>query len=855
MIRRIGYRLRASAAAVAAAFAVPAGMGTVFLTVTNTSGAVAGSKVGTGLLTLDPPGAVVRGAMKVSRFSGVAPLYVNFDFTGTTSTLSTNPAHELYHYTDFGDPSSGTWANGVQSSGLTSKNTGLGPVTGHVYETPGTYTVTYVVTDGVNTSSRRATIVVQDPDSVYGDANTYYISHSGNFTGAPGAATNKINTAGNTDMYAAWNTYKASNKRILFCKADAWVSSLTVSLSGLTGVTLGGYGTGVAHTFASGTLVSVTPATGIGSMFQGGGSTDCHIYNFKIAADATHYGVATTTADSVALTLYKIEVRGATAGFSIIPSSGLNSLFVQDQSCVYECLVDQLYGYAISDCPTFAGASASNGGGVTTCIFTATAHPFKRFNTVRLFGTAPAGLSTGVNYYISASNLTANTFSLSSTFNTDTPLTSTGAGSCNVTGIGLSGGMCIFAAMTRGGIMGCYFDSCNHGEQVMRVPYINNGHINNNFLARPNQTKNILKMHSRGYDNIIGVSDGYSKKIQISANYLTLEGGYSYNEVIPNNGSIAAGETGDCSMTIGFGNSAEGIDERIQNIIVENNFTKTALGKPKSALLFVAASSPNFTVRNNIFDASIGDRSPGVLGTYPYTTLGFATTGSSQPNTPTTGVRFYNNSMYSNIYSPDTAFFVSIGPPVSTAVTAATGTPSVFTTVSAIAHNLSVNMRIRLLGTPPTPLVANTDYWVSATSFSATTFVLSATSGGANLVLSGTGSCRVTRYEQVNDVAIKNNLWYYDGMNPAMAYISAYTYSGTPPAIPTNVVATNNTDNVQNARVSPNFVATPPVLLTDWRPTTGSYAIRAVGTPDVLRDFNNVARVGGTYAHLGAILP
>jgi len=60
-------------------------------------------------------------------------------------------------------------------------------------------------------------------------------------------------------------------------------------------------------------------------------------------------------------------------------------------------------------------------------------------------------------------------------------------------------------------------------------------------------------------------------------------------------------------------------------------------------------------------------------------------------------------------------------------------------------------------------------------------------------------------------------------------------------------------NNTVNQNTDPNFTATPPVTLADWRPTSG-YAVDGGATVPVLRDFNNASRVGGTY-DMGAVLP
>lgn len=708
--------------------------------------------------------AVITASMSPSRTTGVAPLYVNFDMTGTTSTDSTNPTHECFFATDFGDSGAGTWANGVQSAGLTSKNAGYGPVTGHVYETPGTYHPSMTVLDGNgNLVTKTGTVVVDDPDVVYAGTNTICISHSGNFTGAPSGAELYPTPGGSTDMYAAWIAKKASNKRILFCKADAWTTSATIDANGLSNMIVGGYGTGVAHTFSPGTtMVSVTPDVGYFRTFQGGGGTDIRFCEFRITGTAINDGCGSTSATGTQITWYKCEVRGATESFANYPSLGLNSLYKHEQSCFYECLSDDLYGYAGQNPPSFASASAAIG---TPGIFTAAAHNFNRFNKVRLFGTAPAGLSLATDYYISGTNLTANTFSLSATRWPDTPLAITGTGTCTVTAISLSGGMAGFIALTNGGIMGCYFDNGNHGEQTLRIPYVNSSHISNNYIARPNQTKNVLKMHPRGYTNTVGVSTGYSEKIVVSGNEFDLRGGYSYNVAIPNNGQTATA-VGDGSIIAGYGNSGEGADERMRNVIVENNITYASLGHTKNTRSFISAQCPNFTVRNNIADFSLTTPT----STDIYTHLHFAGVGTGNATEPTVGVYIYNNTMYSNMDNAETAYFVRISN-----------------------------------ATSPYP----------------------------------------------DQTTIKNNIWYvpnHPNANRTVVY--------NPGSVGTNITTSNNTDVVagSGALTSPNFVATPPVALTDWRPNTGSYAIDAGATVPVLRDFNNASRYGGTY-DLGAVLP
>src|SRR3990172_2937982 len=79
-------------------------------------------------------------SLESARTSGVAPLAVFFDATGTTATGTNHPFHELEYRWDFGDLASGNW----RTTGLP-KNKAMGPVAAHVFETPGTYPVTLTV--------------------------------------------------------------------------------------------------------------------------------------------------------------------------------------------------------------------------------------------------------------------------------------------------------------------------------------------------------------------------------------------------------------------------------------------------------------------------------------------------------------------------------------------------------------------------------------------------------------------------------------------------------------------------------------------------------------------------------------
>ena len=786
----------------------------------------------------------------MSRVVGVAPLYVNIDMTGTTSDLTTNATHDLFYSVNWGDSGAGQWANGVQSAGLTDKNWSFGPVGGHVFETPGTYLVTPTSTDGVNSAAKPGYVTVLDPNVVYDPAygagyETICLSHSGNYTGAPGVSGNPgVSTrpviTGNTDMYALFNTYKGSNKRILFCKADSWTISAPINFTSITGMTIGGYGTGVARAFGSGTLVNVdaSAATAGSNFITNTGCSDIKICELNVLGSVQTVSGIQLLNTIPMFTAYRLEFRGVTSGFTAYPGGGgTDNQF--DQHCLYECVVDDIYGYAGVDRPT---ASASGAIG-TPGVFTSTAHPFKVNYKVQLIGTPPAPLATATDYYVTSTSLAANTFTLSATQG-GSALALSGTGTCTVTAKAYGGGVSAFVGLTRGGIMGCYFDNRNRGEQTVRLPFLDRAHINNNYIARPNQGKNILKIHSFIYKEV----PKYSEKFIVSGNVLDLRGGYSYGATV--NGATIS-QVGDSSIIMANGGSSG--YEKIRNAIVESNITYGSLGDPKNGTgsNFIGIGCPNVTVRNNIADFSVGDRTGTHSGSDIYTFLNFAGVTSSTDD-PTTGVNIYNNTLYSNLANGYVSSFVVVNQPTNISATGAVG-PGIFTASSK--HFMVAGQKVRLAsGTPPAPLSLGVDYYVTATNLALYTFMVSATPGGAEIAMSTAGgACVVYRGAEVDKLNIKNNVWYLPFHNIANPN-SATFYGGTPAAAPTNVSATNNTSDSGNATNNPHFAVQPPAqdkTGADWRPTTG-YAVSGGATVPVLKDFNQATR---TVAALGAVSP
>ncbi len=115
------------------------------------------------------------------RKSGVSPLLMFFDATGTTSSAVTGNStafQDISYSWNFGDTGpSGTdsWAY-ASNAGRNSKNSASGAVTAHLYITNGadtTYPVTVTAYDGSNTASCQLQVTVYDPAGANGFQGTH----------------------------------------------------------------------------------------------------------------------------------------------------------------------------------------------------------------------------------------------------------------------------------------------------------------------------------------------------------------------------------------------------------------------------------------------------------------------------------------------------------------------------------------------------------------------------------------------------------------------------------------------------------------------------------------------------------
>jgi hypothetical protein len=136
---------------------------------------------------------------------------------------------------DFGDSASGTWA----ISGLSKNRQRGGPIAAHVYDLPGTYTI--------SVGGSTLTVTVQNPDTVFVGSNTLCVSASASYAGCPaGAATQ-------TTLPTSY-----AGKRVLLRRGESF-GAITPRATD-SGFQVGAFGIG-AKPNVTGVLTG-TPATG-----------------------------------------------------------------------------------------------------------------------------------------------------------------------------------------------------------------------------------------------------------------------------------------------------------------------------------------------------------------------------------------------------------------------------------------------------------------------------------------------------------------------------------------------------------------------------------------------------------------
>lgn len=159
---------------------------------------------------------------------------VFFDTLHPNAPTTERPFHDLEYCWDFGDTQSGAYA----PTGA-SKNHASGPVSGHVFERPGTYVVSVSARNARGeVSSSAVELTVLDPDAVFPRFQTVCFSGKGNFDGCPASA-GRVTAS---DL-SALTPHVATNKRLLLRRDETFtVTTLRLNVRGP--LTIGAFGSG-----------------------------------------------------------------------------------------------------------------------------------------------------------------------------------------------------------------------------------------------------------------------------------------------------------------------------------------------------------------------------------------------------------------------------------------------------------------------------------------------------------------------------------------------------------------------------------------------------------------------------------
>lgn len=243
-------------------------------------------------------------SLVASRTTGVAPLYVHFDATGTRSTTEDTASkafRNLYYVFDFGDPGAGTWSYGNATMNSKNEERGAGGVAAHVFETPGVYTVTLHVYDGTEDDFETVTeeITVTDPDTVteLSGSNIIVVATDGVFTGKPTNAT-EVTTS---DISTAFGNLSTTKKKILFKRGQTWTDTGLTTLSVAGRVIVGAWG--------SGAKPIVSGSNGSGAISFADGVSDYSIQDLDLRSSG-NYGIS-NAGDWSRILMLRVDMSGS----------------------------------------------------------------------------------------------------------------------------------------------------------------------------------------------------------------------------------------------------------------------------------------------------------------------------------------------------------------------------------------------------------------------------------------------------------------------------------------------------------------------------------------------------------------
>ncbi|MEZ5922205.1 MAG: PKD domain-containing protein [Parvularculaceae bacterium] len=232
--------------------------------------------------------ATATAVIDASQTDCIAPCGVHFAaIAGGFATA--RPFHKLTYQWRFGDPSATFSALAADFPFARSADRAQGPYAAHVFENPGTYSVSLDVTDSTGVWARTsATITVRDPATMFSGGSTVCYSKAGNFSGCPAGAT----------------TYTSIESAVVFVRQNPPAQLLirageTTQLASGSAVTLNGSGPYRITRFGAGAdpILRSTDSTRIMWLRDTG---DVSVSNIEFKGDYdAHTGIGETIGDAI----------------------------------------------------------------------------------------------------------------------------------------------------------------------------------------------------------------------------------------------------------------------------------------------------------------------------------------------------------------------------------------------------------------------------------------------------------------------------------------------------------------------------------------------------------------------------
>ena len=197
-----------------------------------------------------------------SASSGVAPLSVHRDCTATTGV--TFHTGDFFH--NFGDTSAGNWSQGSNTNAR--KSMVIGAIAAHVYETPGTYTVSTRVCNSSNECATDTdTVTVSNPNTVYASTATVCVNTTAPVAGADGCPSGAA-VVTSSDFCSAVGSNIGTTKRVLFRRGVTFACATKVTITADGPWTIGAYGAGssravVSTSQTSGIIIEIGAGAGV----------------------------------------------------------------------------------------------------------------------------------------------------------------------------------------------------------------------------------------------------------------------------------------------------------------------------------------------------------------------------------------------------------------------------------------------------------------------------------------------------------------------------------------------------------------------------------------------------------------